>query len=90
MPIYIILFLLLIRRLDVIPYRVEHTPAADAPAKYSIFLPPNQLEVKLTAEQEKEREEFMKELRYDTDALRLGVRCACLQMLTCLQNSELS
>ena len=40
MPIYIILFLLLIRRLDVIPYRVDYTPAANAPARYSIFGPP--------------------------------------------------
>ena len=74
MPIYIILFLLLIRRLDVIPYRVDYTPAANAPARYSIFGPPTLGWVpEITKEQEKERDDFLKEMKMDTDALRIGV-----------------
>jgi len=75
MPIYIILFLLLIRRLEVIPYKVNYTPAADAPKRHSIFAPPPApvWNPELTDEQEKERDDLMKELKFDTDMLRIGV-----------------
>ena len=39
LPVYIILFLLLIRHLLVIPYRLDYTPAAAVSPKYSISSP---------------------------------------------------
>ena len=75
LPVYIILFLLLIRRLDVIPYRVDYTPAAAAAPKHSIFSPPPPpLWQRPLTEKEKEDLEKMKsKLHLDTDPVRIGV-----------------
>ena len=79
MPIYIILFILMIRRLDFIPFEVKYTPAADAPEKYSIFAPPNApvwepvLTMEQEKEKEKERDDFMTKMKFDSDILRIGV-----------------
>jgi len=73
LPVYIILFLLMIRRLDVIPYEVIYTPAAAAAPKHSIFAPPPIAPTILTAEQTLANAEMMKIMMYNVDALRLGV-----------------
>ena len=75
MPIYIILFLLLIKRLDVVPYRVAYTPASAAAPKHSIFtLPPSPLWQRPLTQKEKEDGEKLKsKLHLDTDSVHIGV-----------------
>jgi hypothetical protein len=75
MPVYIILFLLLIRRLDVIPYKVIHTSAADAAPRHSLFLaPPDSSSIKTMSESEiKMQLDTVMKYKYDTDPVRYGV-----------------
>jgi len=72
MPVYIILFLLLIRRLDVIPYEIVYTPAAAAAPRHSMFSPPPP-PATLTDEQKATQLEMSTRMRYNIDNVRFGV-----------------
>jgi hypothetical protein len=75
MPVYIILFLLLIRRLDVIPFKVIFTPAAEAAPRHSMFLtPPEPVFTKILSESDiKIQKDTISKFKYDTDPIRYGV-----------------
>ena len=72
-PIYAILFMLLIYRLDVIPFEVVYTPAAEAPPRHSIFAPAAPPTRKLSEQEQKDVDEMKEKFQMDKDPIRLGV-----------------
>ena len=75
LPIYVILFMLLIMRLEIIPFEVIRTPAAVAPPRHSIFWPPplDPWQLELSQEQREERAAHVAKFQFDTDPIRIGL-----------------
>ena len=75
LPIYVILFMLLIMRLEIIPFEVIRTPAAEAPPRHSIFWPPplDPWQLELSQEQREERAAHVAKFQFDTDPIRIGL-----------------